>query len=425
MIQLILEEPYQFIPPCRGNLWPSLLKHAIPWYLNKNWGVSQVEHHGLELVRESLKQGKSVILAPNHSRLSDPFVLGTLAKPLNRYFYLMASWHLFKSSWMQGFLMRRLGAYSIYREGTDKASLQETVSNLVKADRITILFPEGILTRTNDFVFPLREGLAFVARMAAKRLAESGRELVVHPVGVRYHFHGELEASGNAVLSKLESKFLPQGEVAPALPLDSAVLSPSPDCPADLPSETLHGRYARLGLHVLAERERQFLGAVQTGCLASRLNRLANALLEPLESQPHSALATTADASAAIADISDRVKQLRQTLVPDLARGKLSTADKAERWKQLERVYFAQQLTRYRADDALPHRRERLLEAIERLEEDLTDRTTAHRTWTAKVGIGPALSVPKDKSLAADQEFSHRLRQEMQSLLDRLTPPAG
>ena len=38
--------------------------------------------------------------------------------------FIVASWHLFMQSRLQTFFLRRLGAFSIYREGMDRAALK-------------------------------------------------------------------------------------------------------------------------------------------------------------------------------------------------------------------------------------------------------------------------------------------------------------
>ena len=392
MIPIILEEPYQFIPPDHGNSWPWCFKRILPGYLRWAWGVHQVEFSGLEHIRKSLQDGHSIILAPNHSRLSDPFVVGMLAWHVPRYFYMMASWHLFKQNALTCFLMRRMGAYSIYREAPDKAAIHETVKNLVDGKRLTVLFPEGVLSRTNDQVFPLREGLGFIARIAARKCAEVHHKVVVHPMGIRYHFMGNALSSGTAVLKRLEARFGQQS-------LD------------DLP---LHSRYAHLAWRALEERELRIADSVGQGTLQERLQSLQTQLLSPLEQKWLNTVFTD--------DTASRVKRLRLSIVPALTGKQLSPQARAERWKDLEFIYLAQQLTRYRQGDCDPSQPERLLESIERLEEDLTDKATIHRPWKAKVGIGAAMPVSVEKSAEGEVSFSGELQRRMQSLLDELAP---
>ena len=53
-----------------------------------------------------------------------------------------------------------------------------------------VIFPEGIITRTNDCLGALIEGTAFIARSAAKQRAKSepGARTLLVPVALRYRF---------------------------------------------------------------------------------------------------------------------------------------------------------------------------------------------------------------------------------------------
>ncbi len=64
----------------------------------------------------------------------------------------------------------------------------------------------------------LMEGPAFIARTAAKRREkENGGKVVVHPVGIKYIYQGDLERAANAVLSDIEHGLT--WRPAPHLPL--------------------------------------------------------------------------------------------------------------------------------------------------------------------------------------------------------------
>ena len=394
MIPFILEEPYQFIPPDRGTAWPWFLKRVLPHYLRFAWGIHAVHVHGLEHLQGSIAAGRSIVLAPNHSRLSDPFVIGMLAWHVPRYFYTMASWHLFKQSKFNRFLMRRMGAYSVYREGPDKAAIQETVHNIVDGKRLTVLYPEGVLSRTNDHVGELREGISFIARIAAKKALAQGKSIAIHPVGIRYHFLGAAEQSAATVLDRLEALFN-----------FNVASSRASACE----------RYAALAWEILRRKEKEVIGTIGEGPLDSRLHALREHLLAPLESKWLNKVFTD--------DAPSRVKRLRLCMVPDLAYRRLDETQRDARWQELAKVYLAQQLTRYREGDCDVNETERWLEAVERLEEDTTDKATLHRPWAAHVAIGEAMDPPTERSGDADEQFSEALRVRMQSLLDEHSPP--
>ena len=117
----------------------------------------------------SIDAGHGIIVTPNHCRLSDPLTLGPLARIIKRDFHAMASWHLFKQTPLQRFVLRRMGAFSVYREGVDRKAIDTAVDILVAGKRPLVLFPEGALSRHNDVLMPMMDGPSFIARTAAKR----------------------------------------------------------------------------------------------------------------------------------------------------------------------------------------------------------------------------------------------------------------
>ena len=94
---------------------------------------------------------------------------------------------------LQAFLLRRAGAFSIYREGMDKQAVQTSIEILETAERPLVIFPEGHISRTNDRLTPMLEGTALIARQAAKKRAKDNKKVVVHPVAVRYSFPFDVE----------------------------------------------------------------------------------------------------------------------------------------------------------------------------------------------------------------------------------------
>ena len=106
MQQVVFDEPYQFIPPFYSDWGPRILRHYVRRYIRKAYGVHRVESRHVERLQASVAAGKSIMLAPNHCRLSDPMVLGVMALDVPVYLHAMASWHLFKESAFQTFIIR-------------------------------------------------------------------------------------------------------------------------------------------------------------------------------------------------------------------------------------------------------------------------------------------------------------------------------
>ncbi len=51
-------------------------------------------------------------------------------------------------------ILRQVGAFSVYREGMDRDALKCAIQILVDARRPLVLFPEGVISRSNDRLHP-------------------------------------------------------------------------------------------------------------------------------------------------------------------------------------------------------------------------------------------------------------------------------
>lgn len=376
MQQIVIDKPYQFIPPHRGHLWPRLLSLYVRRHRAKNFGITHVHVRGTEHLLSSLRAGHGILLTPNHVRDCDPLVLAELIPQTGRFFYIMASWHVFMQSRLQRFLVNRAGGFSVYREGMDREALSTATDILETAERPLIIFPEGVAMRTNDHLHALMDGTALIARSAAKKRAKTdpSKKVVVHPLFIRYQFKGNLDATVKPVLDEIEHRlsWRPQRE----LPLVQ--------------------RIQKVGLGLLALKEIEYLGSPQPSLpIEARLTQLIDHLLSPLEDQwvkgQHDGT------------VVGRVKRLRAAILPDLIKNELSEDERQRRWTQLADCYLAQQLAHYPPDyvraDPTP---ERLLETVERFEEDLTDEARIHRPMEAVVTIAPAIEVPTERQRGAD-----------------------
>ncbi len=395
MHPVVIDKPYQFVPPYRGRIWPRLLQRLVPRRLNQEYGIEKVECSGLQHLRRSIDAGHGIILAPNHCRPSDPLVISQLCREVGVAPYTMASWHLFMSGKVRAFILRRAGAFSVYREGMDRQALQAAVEIVQQAERPLVIFPEGVITRTNDRLIGLMEGLSFVARSAAKK-RETG-EVIVHPVALRYHFHGDLDDALHAALDDIENRL---------------AWRPKRDA-------SLQSRIYRVGEALLWLKEIEYFGSPQTGDLDTRLKRLIDGILDPieqewLEGKPNSEKTTVG-----------RVKQLRVAILRDMIEGNLPDQERARRWDQLADMYLAQQLGHYP-----PHyvrsnpTRERMLETVEKFEEDLTDFCRIYRPMSVSVEVGEAISVPAKRVRGVTEDpVTTQLDAQLRTMLGITTTP--
>jgi 1-acyl-sn-glycerol-3-phosphate acyltransferase len=207
MQNVVIAKPYRFAPPDRRRFWPAVFRPLLRPILAKRWGVTTVEVVGIESLRSALRERAGVLLAPNHCRPCDPTVVAVLGAQAGTPLYTMASWHQFMGRRSEAWLLRRLGAFSVYREGLDRTAVRTAIELLVEARRPLAIFPEGIITRSNDRLGALHEAPAFIAHSAAKQRAknEPGARTLLIPVALRYRFLGRLDESAGPVLDRIET----------------------------------------------------------------------------------------------------------------------------------------------------------------------------------------------------------------------------
>jgi hypothetical protein len=102
--------------------------------------------------------------------------------------------------------------------------------------------------------------------------------------------------------------------------------------------------------------------------------------------------------------------------------GEIDEAERARRWRQLADIYLAQQLffypPGYFAPEPTP---EKLLETVERFEEDLTDRMPVHRPIRAVVEVGEAIEIGPARERGANGDpVMARIRQDIETMLENL-----
>ena len=394
MQKIVIEKPYKFRPPKRSTFWFTIARrfNLNGLYLRLFEGVVAHESRGVERLRQSLDARHGIIITPNHCRDADSLVVGFLTQEAHCHFYFMASWHLYHQSWFQSWAIPRVGGFSVNREGVDRESVEFAVEVVGSAERPLVVFPEGAMTRTNDHLHALLDGVGVIARAAARRRAreESGGKVVVHPVAIKYLFGGDLLAAVDPVLTEIEVRFgwRPQRHLP------------------------LLDRIQKNATALLCLREIAYFGAPQTGTAAERQHGLIERLLCPLEEEwlgtPQSG------------PVVPRIKELRLKLVPDLVARRVAPEERERRWRQLADIYLAQQISCYPVDylTSWPSV-DRLLETVERFEDELTDRARIHGSLKAVLQVGQAIEVGTKRDLRRES-LVQRIGRELRGMLDGL-----
>jgi len=166
---------------------------------------------------------------------------------------------------------------------------------------------------------------------------------------------------------------------------------------------------------MLSLKEIEYLGEAQDGTIEERQQRLVDHLLNPLEQDW---LGKTIRDS-----IIPRVKALRMKIVPELTTGELVERERERRWDHLSKIYLAQQVASYPPSYLVsPTTDTRILETVERLEEDLTDKACVHGPLDVILQVDEAIEVPADRGPRGEEDpIMKRLRERLQSMLDILS----
>ena len=238
----------------------------------------------------------------------------------------------------------------------------------------------------------LMEGPSFIARTAAKRREKrDGGKVVVHPVAIRYLYSGNIEKTCNSVLNELEHRLTWRSQ-------------------SNLP---LVDRLAKTGDAMLTLKELEYDAPVSAGMtLRQRQSNMVNHLLNPIELEW---LGSTNETMG----MASRIKNVRMKIFPDLSRKVLDQNERLRRWRQLEDTYLAQQIDGYPENYVGEHPSvDRMLEMIEKFEEDLTDECRIHGNLKVILDVCEPIEVStrRDKS-AAEDPLMKAIRESLQSKL--------
>lgn len=368
--------PYRFRPPeWRGWFRPMGLWANRQHYLRRSYRLAEIEDEGMDRVRELVKRGDAVLLAPNHADHADPHLMIEMGHRHDLPLHFMAAREIFEDSPLASWALQSMGVFSVDRDGPDLSAIK-TAINLLVAGKPLVIYPEGEIYHHHERLDPLMEGVASILLKAAGRL-ESDRKAWLVPVGIRFRHHPEIEATFSDRLSKLE---------------DRIGWTPRPTMPVD-------DRIIRLGTGVLALKETEFLGEAGQGAIRDRLESLCERLLFQAE-EKHGK-----DPRASTAP--ERVRALRYRIRRRLldAGSPPSEDERVGLLDDLDSVFTALQAHSYIGDYLLSNPSlDRRAETIMKLEEDLFGFPTYPCHRDVKVTAGEPIGVSdllKSGALAA------------------------
>ena len=397
---VIFDRPYEFIPPNRNDLWPTWIQRLriVDRYLKKKEGVVSFECRNLDAFCRSVSDGHGVLLAPNHCRYADPLVLGWPARLAKTHVFAMASWHLFNKSVFDTFAIRRMGGFSVFREGTDRQALETAIEILASAERPLILFPEGTTNRTNDVLKPLLDGVTFIARAAARRRAkQKSGKVVIHPVGMKYLCKDDFRPWAEKQLSHIEAHLGWH----------------------DFSDHSILERTTRLAEALLGLREVEYFGYTHSGKLPARRDALIEHILSASESRLH--------LESENKDVRTRVRAIRTEVTTQWFASDHAEAEQIRLKSDAQAADLSQELLSYPDCYLVPGEATdtRIIETIQRMQESLFGKADIGIPLHVVIQFAESFSVPAEKAQrGAEDPLLGMIRAELQKMLHELSREA-
>lgn len=195
----------RFCPPRLNPWFIHFFRWILPLIFSSLLGDLEVVIDRDSMQRLKEYRGQRMLLLPNHPMLEDPFVMFHLAKELKESFYYVAARELFrKAKGLYGFILQRVGVYSVIRGSTDRESFQMTKNILLAGKRRLVIFIEGEISHENDTLIPLEPGVLHLAFRAQADIRESA-SIYLAPIAIKYFYRPGSETRIRRALDNLES----------------------------------------------------------------------------------------------------------------------------------------------------------------------------------------------------------------------------
>ncbi len=250
-----------FKPPKLNGLVLGIANACLPIALRARQVVG-VEFREGDLAKLRRLEKERLVILPNHPTNTEPAILFKLGRLVRQPFYFVACREAFDHvGGLWGWLIQRLGAYSLVRGALDRQSFAMTKELLATPGCKLVIFPEGEVYSQNDSLLPFQSGVVQLAfwglEEARKREPEADVKLL--PVAVRYSFVQDMAGEIANSIERLEQ--------AVGLPIAK--------------SDETYARVRRVGELVVAKLEAQYeLKPIVDASLGDRMDVVKRTQLE-------------------------------------------------------------------------------------------------------------------------------------------------
>lgn len=199
---------FSFRPPLNSPALIGFAQHVfLPLFFRRHMKVEAVDVDPEALDRLRALQGQRAVLCPNHPTWQDAAIMFHLSKLLRTNFNFVAARESFNMPF-RGWLMQRLGCYSIVRGTADRDAFRMTRQLLAEGKRWLVLFPEGETYGQNDTVMPFRPGIAQLVFWGLEDLDKQGglQPVYLVPVAINYLYSHDMRREIEGALVRLDER---------------------------------------------------------------------------------------------------------------------------------------------------------------------------------------------------------------------------
>lgn len=200
------DEPYRYFPPRRfaPTAWVLTQLNRLH-YLPRVKRICAVEVTGADALLRMKRRGDGILFTPNHPTHADPQIYVEALRQIGQTAYIMAAYDVFLRRRRDAWVMKRLGCFSVDREGSDAKAMTQASTILRDGRRPLTIFPEGNVYLLNDLVTPFHDGAAMLALRAAKELAKASRRVLVVPVSIKASYTEDVRENVRRLLGTVAS----------------------------------------------------------------------------------------------------------------------------------------------------------------------------------------------------------------------------
>lgn len=162
----------------------------------------------------SLPAGAGVILTPNHADETDPRVCLELSHQSKKQFVSMCNREAFDELFgLAGFVLRRLGHFSIERGAHDQPALDHAIEVVRQGDKVLVIFPEGEIFYLNEKVQNFHAGAIEIGMQALLKEGGQVNDIFILPMAIKYHYTQHIDATIARHIYRMENQLmLPHSE---------------------------------------------------------------------------------------------------------------------------------------------------------------------------------------------------------------------